>query len=135
MTEENKMLDIKTSFNAFGSVIITIKTPYLENIIRIANPNKHSIDMWKYIKASYKSANHYDDAKIKSKISNITAVYKQDSKTFVMVKLIEGILEFHITYDNLDYMSGSVIKLPIEKCFNMLDSIITYLEELNKKNH
>jgi hypothetical protein len=90
--------------------------------------------MWKYIKASYNCANRYDDVKIKRKTYNITAVYTQDNKTFVMVKSIEGILEFHITHDNLDYMSGSVIKLPIEKCFDMLDSIITYLEELNKKN-
>jgi len=51
-----------------------------------------------------------------------------------MVKSIEGMLEFHITYDYLDYMSGSIIKLPIEKCFDMLDSIIIHLEELNKKN-
>ena len=134
MTEENGMLDIKTSFNAFGGVTITIKTSYLENIIRISNPNKHGIDMWKYIKASYNSANRYDDAKIKNPNYNITAVYTQDSKTFVTVKSIEGMLEFHITYDYLDYMSGSVIKLHIEKCFDMLDSIITHLEELNKKN-
>ena len=131
---ENNILEIKTSFNMFGGVTITIKTPFLENIVKIANPNKHGIDMWKYIRSSYNGSNRYEDAKIKNPNYNITAVYTQDSKTFVMVKSIEGMLEFHITYDYLDYMSGSIIKLPIEKCFDMLDSIIIHLEELNKKN-
>lgn len=134
MSKENETLVCKTSFNAFGGVTITIKTSYLENIVKIANPNKHGIDIWKYIRASYNGSNRYEDAKIKNPNYNITVVYTQDSKTFVMVKSIEGILEFHITYDNLDYMSGSIIKLPIEKCFDMLDSIITYLEKFNKKN-
>jgi len=72
---ENNILEIKTSFNMFGGVTITIKTPFLENIVKIANPNKHGIDMWKYIRASYKSSNRYEDAKIKNPNYNITAVY------------------------------------------------------------
>jgi hypothetical protein len=134
MSEEIGMLDIKTSFNMFGNVTINIKTPFLENIIKIANPNKHGVDMWKYIRNSYNGSNRYDDTKIKSHNYNITAVYTQDNKTSVTVKSIEGILEFHITYEYVDKSSSSIIKLPIEKCFDMLDSIITYLEDINKKN-
>jgi hypothetical protein len=118
-----------------GSIVITIKHGCLSNRIRIANPNKHGVDMWRLIRNSKNGASRYDGSKTDSKNYNISVVFTQDDKTFVIVKSIDGNLEFHIKYDYLEKESSIIISLPLELCYNMIDDIINYLEELNKKNN
>jgi hypothetical protein len=112
-----------------GKLIIYIQCGILSTSFTINNPQKLGIDKWQQLRDSKTGRPRYDGARIEQKGYNINILFEEDYKIgyYQYIKSIDGMLEMGIIYgynkEGQKYLS--VIKIPIEYCYDMLDRIIT----------
>jgi len=127
-SEEYK-LDYKISQSR--KLTINIQSGILSTSFYINNLKKISIDTWQSLRDSKNGRLRYDNVKIEQKGYNITIVIDEDYKIgyYQYIKSIDGILEMGIIYgyNNEEQNYSSIIKIPIEYCYDILDKIIAEL--------
>jgi len=127
-------MEISHIFTDDYKLEIIIKYDILETVIKIANPGKHGSSMWEYIRDSMKPRKDYKGDPISG--YNIKAVFNQQShenNNYMIISVDNGMLIFHSQDGKYDNITSTSIKLPIEKCYILLDNIISKLKELELK--
>ena len=127
-------MEISNTFTDDYKLEIIIKYDILETVIKIANPGKHGSSMWEYIRDSMKPRKDYKGDSIPG--YNIKAVFNQQShenNNYMIVSVDNGMLIFHSQHGKQNNITSTSIKLPIEKCYILLDNIIEKLKEQELK--
>ena len=115
---DNEAYKLDYKISRIGTLTINIQCGILSSSFQINNPKKINIDTWKKIRYS---KNRY----------NLMIMFDEDYKIgyYQYIKCFDGILEMGIIYGhNIEgNVYSSIIKIPIEYCFNILDKIIIEL--------
>jgi hypothetical protein len=115
---DNEAYKLNYKISKVGTLTINVQCGILSSSFQINNPKKINIDTWKKIRHS---KNRY----------NLMIIFDEDYKIgyHQYIKCFDGILEMGIIYGhNIEgKMYSSIIKIPIEYCFNILDKIIIEL--------
>jgi len=129
-------MEISHSFTDDYKLEIIIKYDILETIIKIANPGKHGSSMWEYIRDSMKPRKDYKCDSIPG--YNIKVVFNQqtdENNNYMIVSVDNGMLIFYSQHGKNNNITSTNIKLPIEKCYLLLDNIIEKLKEQELKQN
>ena len=127
-------IDYKISLS--GSLKINIQCGFLSTAFQINNPKNIGVDKWQDLRDSKTGRPRYDGARIEQKGYNIMIIFDEDYKIgyYQYIKSVDGILEMGTEYGNGNRKQRTVIKIPIEYAYDILDKIISDLSANEKSN-
>lgn len=129
-------LDYKIDYkiSVFGSLTIPIQCGILSTSFHINNPKNIGVDKWQHLRDSKTGRPRYDGARIEQKGYNIMIIFDEDYKIgyYQYIKSDDGILEMGTEYGNRNRKQRTVIKIPIEYAYDILDKIISDLSANEK---